>query len=231
MFLAILFYIFVIVSMINILHFGFYLVGANYYDILRYRKNSDTKKKSHAKKPTVSVLIAAHNEELSIVRCLDSVLNSSYRKLEVIVIDDASKDKTRSLVRQYIKAHPKKNVRLRFRRKNGGKGEALNHALRSGVSGELVMTLDADSLIHKESIANAVRYFSDPKVVGVAANVRVLDSQTILGLLQKFEYIIAYRSKKFFSITNSEYIVGGVASTYRTSVLKKVGFYDNDIQT
>lgn len=227
---TILFYIFVVVSTINVLHFGFYLVGANYYDIMRYRRNTVIKK-TRARKPIVSVLIAAHNEELSIVRCLDSVLKSSYRKIEVIVIDDASSDATRSLVRQYIKDHPKKNIRLRFRRKNGGKGEALNHALRGGISGSLVMTLDADSLIHKHSIANAVSYFADPKVVGVAANVRVLDSHTILGLLQKFEYIVAYRSKKFFSVTNSEFIVGGVASTYRTEVLKNVGFYDNDIQT
>lgn len=231
MFVTILFYIFVIVSAINVIHFGFYLVGANYYDIMRFHQSIAAKKKSRNKKPIVSILIAAHNEELSIARCLDSVVRSSYRKIEVIVIDDASSDNTRRIIRHYIKEHPKKNIRLRFRRKNGGKGEALNHALRSGVSGSLVMTLDADSLIHKDSIANAVRYFSDPKVVGVAANVRVLDTPTILGLLQKFEYMVAYRSKKFFSVTNSEFIVGGVASTYRTDVLKKVGFYDNDILT
>jgi len=231
MFLTVLFYIFLIVSAINVLHFGFYLVGANYYDIIRFRNQAAAKRKSRSKKPLVSVLIPAHNEELSITRSLDSVLKSSYRKIEVIVVDDASTDATRKIVRKYIKDHPKKNVRLMFKRKNVGKGEALNHALRKGAKGEIVMTLDADSLIHKQSIANAVRYFDDEKVVGVAANVRVLDSQTILGLLQQFEYMVGYRSKKFFSITNSEFIIGGVASTYRTSVLKKVGFYDSDIQT
>jgi len=43
--------------------------------------------------------------------------------------------------------------------------------------------------------------------------------------------MVGYRSKKFYSVTNSEFIVGGVASTYRMSTLKTVQFYDNDVQT
>src|SRR5574343_13558 len=89
----------------------------------------------------------------------------------------------------------------------------------------------ADSVLHKRSISNAIKYFDDPKIVGGAANVRVMDYTSILGLLQKFEYLVAYRSKKVFSVTNCEYIIGGVASTYRTQVIKKVGFYDDDIIT
>ncbi|MEO5950352.1 MAG: glycosyltransferase [Candidatus Saccharimonadales bacterium] len=231
MLLIILFWIFIIISVINTIHFALYLVGANYYDILSFRNKSLFNKLKIGKKPLVSVLIPAHNEQMSIVRSLDSVRGSSYRKLEIVVIDDASTDNTKQLVRAYIKKHPKANIKLMFKRKNGGKAAAMNHALRHGVHGEFVMTLDADSLIHKDSIKNAVEYFKDETVVGVAANVRVLDSNTVLGLLQKFEYMVGYRSKKFFTVTNSEFIVGGVASTYRMSVLKKVGFYDDDIMT
>ena len=43
--------------------------------------------------------------------------------------------------------------------------------------------------------------------------------------------MIGYRSKKFFSVTNSEYIIGGVASTYRREAIKQVGFYDHDTTT
>jgi biofilm PGA synthesis N-glycosyltransferase PgaC len=68
-------------------------------------------------------------------------------------------------------------------------------------------------------------------VVGVAANVRVMDSLTILGLLQKFEHMIGYRSKKFNSIINAEFIVGGVASTYRREIMQEVGFYSTDTMT
>lgn len=234
MLLQILFYLFIIVSLIDIIHLGFYLVGANFYDIWQYRRVASLPARSHHDiRPLVSVLIPAHNESLGIIRCLDSVRKSTYRKLEIIVIDDASTDDTRKLVREYIAKWPKRNIRLMYKQKNGGKAEALNHALKSrnGARGDLIMTLDADSVLHRKSLANAVSYFNDPKVVGVAANVRILDSLSVLGLLQKFEHMIGYRSKKFFSITNSEYIVGGVASTYRRDVLKQVRFYDNDTTT
>jgi biofilm PGA synthesis N-glycosyltransferase PgaC len=232
MLLQILFYLFVTISVIDIIHLGFYLVGANYYDIWQFRRNARVKSRSHHKlRPLVSVLIPAHNESLGIIRCLDSVRKNTYRKLEIIVVDDASTDDTRKLVRAYITEYSNRNIKLMYKQRNVGKAEALNHALRSGAHGDLVMTLDADSVLHRKSIANAVSYFEDPKVAGVAANVRIMDSLTILGLLQKFEHMVGYRSKKFFSVTNSEYIVGGVASTYRQDMLKQVRFYDNDTTT
>ncbi len=93
------------------------------------------------------------------------------------------------------------------------------------------MTLDADSVLDKKAISNAVRYFENPEIVGMAANVQVMDDKTVLGLVQKFEHLIGYRSKKFYTMTNSEFIIGGVASTYRRSVIKKLRYYDTDTQT
>lgn len=232
--LEFLFYLFIAISVIDIAHIGMYLVGANYYDVRQFRrtKAARSKKRNHRQlRPLVSVLIPAHNEELGIVRCLDSVRRNTYRKLEIIVVDDASSDNTRKLVRDYIAKHPKRNIRLMYKRKNVGKAAALNHVLRNGAKGSLIMTLDADSVLHHKAITNAVNYFDDPKIVGVAANVRIMDSPTILGLLQKFEHMIGYRSKKFYSVTNSEFIIGGVASTYRKAVIKEVGFYDHDTTT
>ncbi len=232
MLITFLFYLFITISVIDVIHLGMYLVGANYYDIRQFKRRAAARKRNHhAIRPLVSVLIPAHNEELGIIRCLDSVRRNTYRKLEIIVVDDASTDNTRQLVREYIKKHPKRGIRLMYKRKNVGKAEALNHVLRRGAKGDLIMTLDADSVLHKKAVTNAVEYFEDPKVVGVAANVRIMDSLTILGLLQKFEHMIGYRSKKFFAVTNSEYIVGGVASTYRREIIKKVGYYDHDTTT
>lgn len=232
MLMVILFYIFMFISIVNLVHLGLYLVGANFYDILGF-KAEQKKKLRYRRSPTVSVLIPAHNEEKSIIRCLESVRKNTIRNLEIVVIDDASTDLTVKLVNNYIYRNPdfSRKIRLLKCPENVGKAGALNLALTKGLEGEFVMTLDADSILHPEAIQNAVEHFEDPKVVGVAANVRVVDSKTMLGLLQKFEYMVGYRSKKFYSISNSEFIIGGVASTYRYSVLKHVGFYDNDIQT
>jgi len=225
------FYIFIAIGLIYLLHFGLYLVGANFYDVWQFRRQKGLTKRHHDKRPLVTVLISAFNEELSIIRCLESIRKNTYRKWEIVVIDDGSKDKTYELVMQYICEHPNRSITLLKMPKNSGKAAALNYGLKRHAQGEFIMTLDADSVLHKKAITNAVSYFGDPKVVGVAANVRVMDNPTVLGLLQKFEHMIGYRSKKFYSLTNCEFIIGGVASTYRREMMKQVGYYDTDTST
>lgn len=232
MLFSLLFMLFIMSSLINIVHMGAYLIAANMYDVASYRRlRRIPKGKFKPVKRKVTVLIPAHNEQASIVRSIKSVLASSYRNIEIIVIDDASTDNTRAIVRSFIKKNRRKNIKLMYKRTNSGKAAALNHALRTARLGDFVMTLDADSQIRPNTIENTVKYFADMNVAGVAANVVVTNTDSILGLVQKFEYMIAYRSKKFFSMTNSEFIVGGVASTYRTEVIRRVGFYDDDVLT
>ena len=179
----------------------------------------------------VSIVIAAHNEEAVITRTLDSIRRSTYSSFETIVADDASTDLTGRLVRDYQVRHPEMNLRIVRMHKNVGKGAALNMVLRRHARGQFVMTLDADSIIEPDSITNALSYFDDPYVAGVAANVQILEESTVLGILQRFEHMIGYRSKKLYSLLNCEFVVGGVASTYRMRVLRKVGFYDTDTVT
>ena len=243
-----LFYLFAMVSTLYIVHFGLYLVGANFYDIWQYRRlRTDKSLPALAPRPIilskfdapaspevaglVSIGISAHNEEAVIVHCLESIRKSDYESFEVIVADDASRDRTRLLVRDYIQRHPKMNIRIHRMHKQCGKGRALNTILKRYAQGEFVMTLDADSLLRPDTITNAVEYFKDPHIIGVAANVQIVAEPTILGTLQKFEHMIGYRSKKTYSWLNCEFVVGGVASTYRMRVLREVGFYDTDTVT
>jgi biofilm PGA synthesis N-glycosyltransferase PgaC len=252
---AIFFWILLVVGMINFVHLGLYTIGANVYDILQLRRKYKAKKAPADRfNPHVTVLIPAHNEEWGVIRTIETVAANTYKNISIVVIDDASTDNTPKIVREYIAANRRKTVAdtekvggrqvrvyrragalppivLLERKKNAGKGAGLNYALTHAVKSGLTMTLDADSQLHPEAIANAVAYFKDEKVVGVAANVKIMQQHTILGMLQKFEHMVGYRSKKFYTLTNSEFIVGGVASTYRYETLKKVGFYDTDTST
>lgn len=258
MLLSILFYIFIVVGTIHLVHFALFLIGANLYDTRTFYKMANYKPADHKARPLVSVLVPAFNEESVIERCLQSIWNNTYQNIEIIVISDGSTDGTvdsiqrfiNSRTRSYRSTSPKivrtKNGLTRkwtrgrlpisrritlVTQRNGGKGSALNNALRSHVRGELVMTIDADSILHRKAIANTIKYFDDPNVAGVAANVRIFEKNRILGILQRFEHMVGYRSKKFYSLINAELIIGGVASTYRRSVLKKVRYYDTDTVT
>lgn len=229
----ILFWIFAIASSIYVFHLGFYLIGANLYDIWQYRRQHHHGKRALRSQPErlVTILVPAHNEEKVIERCLESILKSTYKNIEVIAVNDASTDKTLSIIRRYKRKHRDVSITAASTPHNIGKGGALNYALKRYAHGDLVMTLDADSIISPSTIARAVTYFADPTVAGIAANVRVIDEGTILGVLQKLEHMIGYRSKKVYSLINCEFVVGGVASTYRMDILRRVGFYDTDTLT
>ena len=252
----ILLYLLVSANIINITHLGLFMVGANIYDIRNFRAKNKMVVKGR-RKPLISIIVPAHNESVVITRTLDSIRASTYTKFEIIVVDDGSTDDTAKVVRKYIKRAPQFKVETymaRYHRSsqltrryvraelaktritlitqnNGGKASAMNNAIKNHARGKLIMCLDADSILHPSAIERAVKYFDDPKIIGVAANVRVMESKTLIGTLQRFEHMIGYRSKKFYTLTNSEFIVGGVASTYRTQAVKQVGFYDTDTMT
>ena len=244
-------------NLLSLLHLGLYMVGANVYDIREFKKKRALRKLEQKQRPLVSVIVPAHNESVGIRRTLDSIRRSTYKNIEIIVVNDGSVDDTASIVERYVadqKGHITTSQMARsarsgrlYRRyireqvgvtnivlvnqENKGKGAAMNNAIANHARGELMMCLDADSLLDPYAIENAVRHFDDPAVMGIAANVRVMGGNNWLTLLQRFEHMIGYRSKKFYTLSTSEFIIGGVASTYRTALVKAVGMYDTDTQT
>src|ERR1041385_1609170 len=94
--LATLFYLFIIIGMINLTHFGLYLIGANLYDFKSWKRQKRSKDSDY--KPLVTVLVPAFNEEKVIERCLKSVWSNTYGKIQIIVIKDGSTDGTADAV-------------------------------------------------------------------------------------------------------------------------------------
>ncbi|HET6924855.1 MAG TPA: glycosyltransferase [Candidatus Saccharimonadales bacterium] len=258
MFNSWLLYLVAFANVMSMTSLGLYIIGANVYDIKKFRTRKLGAQGKRDNLPLVSVVVPAHNESVVIRRTLDSIRASSYPNIEIIVVDDGSTDDTAAIVREYIMNQPKTVVSSYLSRSTGrsgqlvrrflrcerdvtpiklvwqanhGKAVAMNNAIENHVHGSLLMCVDADSILHPKAIQQAVHYFKDPQIIGVAANVRVLDNGTLLGRLQRFEHLVGYRSKKFYTLTNTEFIVGGVASTYRTDVVREVGGYDTDTVT
>jgi len=120
----ILFYLFITIGLINMVHIGLYISGANVYDMWQLRRHANPRKSSRTPRPFVSVIVPAHNEELVIERCLDSIRRNTYRKVEIIVHNDRSTDATASIVSAYKKKYPRLNLRLVNRRHQVGKAGA-----------------------------------------------------------------------------------------------------------
>lgn len=234
-FLSILLSLFTFAVLSGLVLLSLSLIGSSIYDLVAIDENLKPKlfSKTYLKRyrPLVSIVIPIFNEELTIESCLDKLKYLRYRKLEIIVADDKSTDKSRRLVQQYIKKYPKRKIKLVCKRQNGGRGAAINLGLKHA-QGDILVAFDADCEFDKYSIHRLVEKFANPNVVAVAANVKIRNGNyTVLGMLQKLEYLVSFRSKKFNSLTNSEVIIGGAGASYRLSTLKAMSGFNESMKT
>ncbi len=168
-------------------------------------------------KPQVTVLIPAYNEEAAVVQTIKAALACDYPKLEVLVMDDGSTDQTPDLVRANFGNDPR--VRM-ISQPNRGKPAALNHGLEEA-TGEVIISIDGDTIVDPEAIPRLVRHFADPKVGAVAGNVKVINRNRWLTRWQALEYITSQNlEKRAFDLLNCIPVVPGAVGAWRTSVLR-----------
>ncbi len=176
-------------------------------------------------KPSVTVLIPAFNEEAVILDTIRSALASGYPALEILVIDDGSTDHTPELVRENYGRDPR--VRL-LPQPNRGKPTALNHGLAEA-TGEIIVSIDADTIVDADAIPLLVRHFADPRVGAVAGNVKVANRNRWLTRWQALEYITSQNlEKRAFDLLNCIPVVPGAAGAWRADVLKSHGGFSGD---
>ena len=105
----------------------------------------------------VSVLIPARNEEVNIKRCLYSLIDQSYKNLEIIVLDDDSDDQTYNIVKDVSKNFSSIKLIKGERKSNGwtGKNWAC-HQLSKFAKGDFLLFIDADTKLQKNTISETV---------------------------------------------------------------------------
>ena len=177
--------------------------------------------------PLVSILIPAYNEENTIIRTMESVYNLEYpkEKMEVIVIDDGSQDTTKQKIQEYIKDKPQ--FRL-LSHQNQGKAASLNRAL-ARVKGEFFACLDADSFVDPSTLTKMLALYykeNDPQLAIITPAMKVYQPQNVLQKIQWLEYLVIILIARISSQMDTLYVAPGPFSLYRTSVIRKVGGFD-----
>ena len=173
----------------------------------------------------VSVLIPAFNEARVIEESVKRVLASECVRIEVIVIDDGSKDETSAIVARAFEGDER--VQL-LTLENGGKARALNKGLEIA-KGDVIVALDADTQFEPMTIARLSRWFADPEIGAVAGNAKVGNRINIVTKWQAVEYVTAQNLERraldrFDAIT----VVPGAVGAWRRAALDMVGGYPHD---
>jgi cellulose synthase/poly-beta-1,6-N-acetylglucosamine synthase-like glycosyltransferase/spore germination protein YaaH/peptidoglycan/xylan/chitin deacetylase (PgdA/CDA1 family) len=175
--------------------------------------------------PLVSVLIPAYNEEEVIVYTVNSVLESDYPNLEVIVVDDGSTDGTGDMLDSEFGRNPAVRV---IHQPNRGKPAALSHALAEASSG-IIVTIDADTSVEPNAVTKLVRHFVNPRVGAVAGNVKVGNRVSWLTRWQALEYVTSQNlEKRAFDLLNCIPVVPGALSAWRAEAIHEAGGFNAD---
>lgn len=181
--------------------------------------------------PGVSILVPCFNEETWIRKTIINAMDQYYpqEKLEVIVIDDCSTDRSAEVIRDTIKEivdqeGPEVASRIRYLLQpiNKGKREALALGARHARH-ELLVFVDSDSFLNPYAIINLVQPFKDEKMGGVAGRTDVANTYTnSLTKMQSVRYYIAFRiNKAAEGIFDTVSCLSGPLSCYRKDLVLK----------
>lgn len=178
-----------------------------------------------ARTPLVSVIIPAYNAERLIDRTLTSVLNQTYRHLEVWVVDDGSCDRTPDIVRQFADHDPRVNL---LQQANGGVAAARNFGIQHA-QGEFIAPIDADDLWYPENLAKQVNCaISGGTNVGVVYSwsVYIDEADALLDGVRAF----TIAGDVFLTLLCHNFIGNASASLIRRGCLESVGGYDPEFR-
>lgn len=176
--------------------------------------------------PSISIIVPAYNEEDTIESTVRSLEKLDYpnKKLEVIVVNDGSKDRTSQLAHAVAKEFS--NVRV-VDKPNGGKASALNIGI-DHAKGDLIACMDADSVVERDALKRMVGYFKDPQVASVTSSMKVQNRNTILARVQHAEYIMNIFLRKMLTFLDALPVTPGPLSLYRRAVVQRLGGFEGD---
>ena len=203
------------------------LIAINFMKLFFYTFSAKRakRKEQDSSFPAVTAVIPAYNEEKTIVATVKSVLAADYKKLDVIVVDDGSKDGTLAILRKEFADHPRVTI---LTKENGGKSSALNMGIAEA-KGSLLLLLDADTMIEKDAVRLLVPHFKNPKVAAVSGNTRVGNVHNFITRFQRVEYIRDFNlMKNGMSRYNAQPVVPGALGMWRKAAILECGGYSHD---
>lgn len=190
---------------------------------------------SQKQTPLVSIIVPAYNEEVNAERTIQSLLQQDYPNLQVVFIDDGSKDNTFARVNTAFKENPMVKV---YTKPNGGKASALNTGIEKS-DGEFVVCIDADTQLKSDAVSQLMKKFDLPAkatnknplpVVGaVAGNVKVGNEVNMITRWQSIEYITSQNfDRRAFDLLECITVVPGAIGAFRKEAIISAGGFTTD---
>jgi len=169
--------------------------------------------------PRVSVIISLYNYEKYIADCIKSILNQDYPNVEIIVVDDASTDRSYKVAKKYRSD----NVKIIKFDKNRGYSAAKNEGIRNS-EGEYIVMLDADDMLTKGSISDRMEVMLKNNADFVHANAFIIKGDCSLKY--------CYRTTDFeIGVFPSPYDIHAQSVMLKKQIHRDFGLYDESLRS
>ena len=175
--------------------------------------------------PLVSIIVPAYNEEINAIRTVNSLLMQDYPNLQVVFVDDGSKDSTYATVSNAFNNIA--NIKV-YTKQNGGKASALNMGIAKADS-EFVVCIDADTQLKTDAVSKLMQKFTSEKIAAVAGNVKVGNEINMITKWQSIEYITSQNfDRRAFDLLNCITVVPGAIGAFRKAAILEAGGLTTD---
>lgn len=174
----------------------------------------------------VSVIIPVYNAQNYLKKCLNSIFNQSYKKIEVICINDGSSDGSLDILDEYIKIYEEKMIVKTI--ENSGQANARNIGINIA-KGEFVMFVDSDDYIDEFMIENLVRKQSENNADMVVCNIERIFDGDFKKSVKKFNYDTVLNINELTTVVEHPEIICFLTVAPYAKLIKRNFINDNGI--
>jgi hyaluronan synthase len=179
---------------------------------------------SENNRPLITIVVPVKNEEDNIRNCVQSCINSTYQRKEIIIVNDGSTDKTAEILDELRRENS--NLKIIHLSKSVGKKQAIEVATEVA-KGEIYFFMDSDCDMANDAVENAVKIFlSDNKIGAVTAHGRVKGTETSRNILLKMQGAYIDGSCRLLKGSETSYssltCCSGSLSAYRRAAVQPI---------
>ena len=175
------------------------------------------------KEPLVSVLIPAYNAEKYIDEAIESVVDQTYKNLEILILDDCSTDGTGKVIKKWVK----KDSRIKYIKNEDNL--KLSRTLNKGLelcNGEYIARMDADDWSYPDRISSQIKYLeSNVKIGAIGGTIELCDEELKNPKVREYFETDGDIRKKIFRYSPFAH----PAVVFRKSVLDSAGDYSESL--
>ena len=165
-----------------------------------------------------SIVIPVYNVEKYIDKCLDSVLNQTYKNFEVIIVNDGTRDNSQKIVDKYVK----KDKRFKsFTKENGGLSSARNYGVKH-TTGDYLIFIDSDDFINLDYLEKINEVLDNSDIEVLRTGLIVADKNE--KVVRREKVLDESRYVSFTDLTSFEFFDSACSYVYNLSFYKKNKF-------